>query len=274
MDDPLPSDIKNKSDSFDSEDSENSENSEEDKKNPNWKIKYEDEVKFWEKLINHGYIYNPNICPVCNIGNFEIKKYNTNNLNKIFYCRCNYNKCRKTIDLRNYSICKLKKNMPASVFFKIIDLFFFDELNAKKITNKIKIKYNDAIKAHTIENILKNFRLIIFNYLQDKYNSTMIGGLDNLNKRIIVAIDESLLLHNSQNEQIWILGGIETKTRKVRLSLTKVRNVNAISNFVYENFYEGTHFVHDSWGGYNFLPMKYMYMVMVILVKVIIALHI
>ena len=61
------------------------------------------------------------------------------------------------------------------------------------------------------------------------------------------------MLHNSQNEQIWILGGIETKTRKVRLSLTKVRNVNAISNFVYDNFYEGTHFVHDSWGGYNFL---------------------
>lgn len=80
----------------------------------------------------------------------------------------------------------------------------------------------------------------------------MIGGLNELNKPKIVVIDESLLLHNSQNEQIWISGGIETKGRRVRLTLSKMINSEVLSEFVNSNFYEGTHFVHDSWAGYNF----------------------
>ena len=49
--------------------------------------------------------------------------------------------------------------------------------------------------------------------MEDKYNTTMIGGFDNFNRPITVAIDENLLIHNSSNEQIWMIGGIETKTR-------------------------------------------------------------
>ena len=52
----------------------------------------------------------------------------------------------------------------------------------------------------------------------------MRGGLDESNKPKIVDIDESLLLHNSQKKQIWTLGGIETKGRKVRIKLSKSRN--------------------------------------------------
>ena len=81
----------------------------------------------------------------------------------------------------------------------------------------------------------------------------MIGGFDNLNKRIIVAIEETLLIHNSNGEQVWCIGGIETKNKRIRLQLIKQRNTAAISNFVYSNFLEGTHFVHDTWIGYNFL---------------------
>ena len=50
-----------------------------------------------------------------------------------------------------------------------------------------------------------------------------------------------------------MLGGIETKGRRIRLSLSKIRTSQALSEFVYSNFSEGTHFVHDSWPGYNFL---------------------
>ena len=41
--------------------------------------------------------------------------------------------------------------------------------------------------------------------------------------------------------------------KKIRLVITKVRNIPALENFVYENFKEGTHFTHDGWTGYNFL---------------------
>ena len=36
----------------------------------------------------------------------------------------------------------------------------------------------------------------------------MIGGFDSENNPIVVALDESLFGHNSQNEQIWVVGGI------------------------------------------------------------------
>jgi len=57
-------------------------------------------------------------------------------------------------------------------------------------------------------------------------------------------------MHNERGEQIWLLGGIETKERKVRLILTNTRNRATIEKFLYDNFLEGTHFVHDSWPAY------------------------
>ena len=74
-----------------------------------------------------------------------------------------------------------------------------------------------------------------------------------MNNPKIVAIDESLLLRNSNNEQIWIIGGIETKFRRVRLKITKSRSSTEIFNFINNNFLEGTHFTHDNWSGYNCL---------------------
>ena len=89
----------------------------------------------------------------------------------------------------------------------------------------------------------------------------MIGGLDELNKPKIVDIDESLLLLNSQKEQIWILGGIETKGGKARIKLSKSRNFEALSEFVNSNFYEDSH-LNDSWPGYNFFDLLAKYMLM------------
>ncbi len=41
---------------------------------PNWNIKYEDEYVFMKDLLKKGYIYNPSICLVCEIGFFRDKK--------------------------------------------------------------------------------------------------------------------------------------------------------------------------------------------------------
>lgn len=252
MDDPCPEDLNNNSESYDSEGSENNSDSEEIENNDDWNLDYKNEVKFWNELIKKGYIYKPDICPVCNYGKFELKNHNKKNINKIFYCRCSFIKCRKKSELRNFSIMRLSRNLPASIFFKIVEYFFFDELNARKITNKLQNEYNNKIHPYKIEKLLKSFRLLIYNHLKKKYATTLIGGFNELNSPKIVAIDESLLIHNSQNDQIWMLGGIETAGRRIRLSLSKTRTSEALSEFVYSNFFEGTHFVHDSWLGYNF----------------------
>ena len=82
-----------------------------------------------------------------------------------------------------------------------------------------------------------------------KYNKTLIGGFNDLGEPLIVTLDESLFVHN----ETWVFGGIETKYRKLRLSITKIRSAAALENFIYENFKEGIHFTHDGWAEYSFL---------------------
>ena len=81
----------------------------------------------------------------------------------------------------------------------------------------------------------------------------MIGGLNSLIRPIDVTIDESLLIHNSSNKQLWMIGGIETKRRSVRLIFSKDRTAQIIEKYIYDNFLEGTHFTHDNWLSYNVL---------------------
>ena len=104
-----------------------------------------------------------------------------------------------------------------------------------------------------IQKILDYFRKLFFIHYKLEYNKTLIGGFDNEGESKIVAIDESLFIHDNNGEEIWVLGGIETEEKKIRLAITKVRNIPTLENFVYENFKEGTHFTHDGWAGYNFL---------------------
>ncbi len=72
------------------------------------------------------------------------------------------------IRIRNYSILKLARNLPASVIFLIINLFFYEGLNASKITNKLKIQFKDNINNIKVKNLLKKLRLIIFYSLKEK----------------------------------------------------------------------------------------------------------
>ena len=88
--------------------------------------------------------------------------------------------------------------------------------------------------------------------MKKKYDTTLIGGLDHLNKSRTVAIDECLIGHNKNGEQIWLIGGIETIEKRIRMILSKERNSVKLADFVYSNFYEGTHFTHDGWAGYAF----------------------
>ena len=169
-----------------------------------------------------------------------------------YYIRCNNNKCRKKKNLRTYSFMNKIKNIPASVCFMILENFFIIGLNAIKFTKAIKEKYNKIIKEIHIQKILEFIRKIIYVYMKNKYNTTLIGGFDNEGNQKIAAIDESLFVHEG-NLQIWVIGGIETKYRRIRREITLNRIAQTIEEFIYNNFKEGVHFTHDGWTRYNFL---------------------
>ena len=98
-----------------------------------WGIEYTAEKNLWiDKLIKY-YCYNPNKCPTCFKGDFEIKENKGESIINPFYLRCNNTKCRKKKYLRAYSFFKLHKNIPASVLLEIINLFIVIRLNVKQI---------------------------------------------------------------------------------------------------------------------------------------------
>ena len=230
-----------------------SEEDNEDKEKDWNNLDYKEECNFWINLKSRGFIYIPSNCQKCNSGKYEIKKLEIKNIINPFYVRCNNKKFRKRVNLRNFSFLVYLRNTPASVTFAILENFLYIGLNAQKINQILSVKYKNNLNIRKIQKILEYFRKLIFIHYKLVYNKTLIGGLDNEGQSKIVAIDESLFIHDINNEQIWVLGGIETKDKNIRLSITKIRNIDNLENFVYENFIEGTHFTHDGWNSYNFL---------------------
>ena len=254
MDDPIYK-IESEEESDGDDMNENLEESEENDHDlsSNWKINIKEEEQFWETLRQKGFTYEPKICPLCQQGTLEIKKRNALNLINPLYLRCTFKKCRNIKNLRCYSFLKKFRKFPASVTFKILEEFIISGLNATKIKTILEKSYKVSLNVLSIQKVLYFFRQIIYSHMKIKYSKTLIGGFDEEGNAKIVALDESLFVHNSKGEQIWILGGIETKYRRIRLAITKVRNVINLENFVNENFLEGTHFTHDGWAGYSFL---------------------
>ena len=126
-------------------------------------------------------------------------------------------------------------------------------MNETKISQFIKDSFKRLISIKTLSNIIHKIHIIFYLHMKKKYESTMIGGFDHLNKSRTVAIDECLIGHNKNGEQTWLIGGIETKEKRMRLILSKVRNSLKLEEFVNQNIYEGTRFTHDGWNGYVFL---------------------
>ena len=134
-----------------------------------------------EKLIEENFIYKPALCHFCNKGIYEIKKHKNPDLINIFYCQCNNKTCQKKLQICNYSILKICKNMPASVFFKILEWFFYHEKNATKISDLIKVSFKKIISVKAISKMLLKIRIILFLLMKRKYESTLIGGFGHLN---------------------------------------------------------------------------------------------
>ena len=91
---------------------------------------------------------------------------------------------------------------------------------------------------------------MIANYIKDKYRKYPIGGDPDTHK--VVALDERLIIHIN-GEQQWLVGTIETVSRKIRIDILPARNAQNLEIFVKSHILPGTTIVTDGWAGYNFL---------------------
>ena len=82
------------------------------------------------------------------------------------------------------------------------------------------------------------------------YRESRIGGPPELNK--IVEIDECLFIHDN-NTPIWVIGGIETDSRKMRFDVINRRISENIKTFLLNHVEVGTKIISDGWQGYAFL---------------------
>ena len=101
---------------------------------------------------------------------------------------------------------------------------------------------------NTILNILQNIRKVIAENTKEKYKNFYIGG-ENKNE----AVDESLFVHGSEGEQIWVVGGIQTDNKSVRIDVIPTRNADNLSIFCENHINPGNNIFTDRWAGYNFI---------------------
>ena len=95
-----------------------------------------------------------------------------------------------------------------------MEKFQYIGLNAQQINKILKEKYKNNLNIRRIQKILEYFRKLIFIHYKLEYNKTLIGGFDNEGESKIVAIDESLFIHNNNGEEIWALGVLKLEKRK------------------------------------------------------------
>lgn len=65
------------------------------------------------------------------------------------------------------------------------------------------------------------------------------------NKNGIIAIDESLFCHTYNNEQIWLVGLINTYTKYFRIEAVKDRNAETLKKIIYHHVETGNTLVTD-----------------------------
>ena len=86
--------------------------------NNNNDINIQNERRFWYKFLLVAVITVPTTCPLCNRNSMNL--YNNNTLNNLVIAWCCWNKCRKTIFLREKTFLENFPLTPASIVFKII----------------------------------------------------------------------------------------------------------------------------------------------------------
>jgi hypothetical protein len=143
--------------------------------------------------------------------------------------------------------------IPATIVYEVILLFIIEKKNGKDIELVLKNKYDKIPNYRRILVILENNRKIIAEYLKYNYKLKQIGG--NPDQDITVVIDETLITHYACS-QVWLVGAIETISKKIRLDVLPTRDADSLKIFLNNHILPGTNITHDGWAGYNFLDAE------------------
>ena len=87
-----------------------------------------------------------------------------------------------------------------------------------------------AAGQNTIFQFFNILRKCIVQYYEEIYK---IEKLVNDNEQKNVCVDESLFVHNSVGEQIWVIGLIDVDSKKIRLMLVKGRTSEILKKLYY-----------------------------------------
>lgn len=92
-------------------------------------------------------------------------------------------------------------------------------------------------------------RYIIYKYDYILYQSSY---LDERNSHDY-AIDESLFIHGGNDDKVWVIGIINTRTNEFRLEASKTSDTNTMKRFLLKFIDSGNTIISDIWVGYNFI---------------------
>ena len=125
-----------------------------------------------------------------------------------------------------------------------------EEKNALEIDKIIKNKVSDfRISTTHINEILHDARLIIPHYYKDKY---ILEEISEEGKNEYFAGYESNFI-NIDNKNLWVIGAINTYSKKLRLELLFIRDSNTLKKFIYTHIKPRNCIVSDLWDGYMWL---------------------
>ena len=219
--------------------------------NNKYHISISNEISYWENHVLGKWLeINPNFnCPNCNKNSLKLFK-NKKSLANPFLLKCNKKACRKKVNLREGTFFGIHKKVPISVIIKIIEYFILDNKNAVQIGNAIINFYQlDSINMKLIYSILTNVRKYLAQYLKEVYMYPLVEA----NKSEYVAVDESLFCHTNMNEQIWLIGLINTRNKNFRLEAVTRRDGDILQRIIRQHIGTGNNVVTDGWGAYNWM---------------------
>lgn len=142
------------------------------------------------------------------------------------------------VNLRKNIIFPYFPKIPISVIMKIIELFIITHKNSVEIKNAICDFYN--IQTINMANIYKIIGLVkhtIAHHLKEFYIISLLA-IRNANDNI--AVDEAPFCHSTQNQKIWVVGLISTRTKYFRIEAS-----NNIEKIIRHNISEGNNIMAD-----------------------------
>ena len=217
--------------------------------NNNYHISIESEYNYWLNNVINKWITINYKCPNCKKKTLSISKYKKSLSNPI-KLRCKDKKCKKIVNMRNNTFFAYFKKIPISIIIKIIELFIIDNKNSTEISKYIKEYYQlNSFNNNIIYSVVLLLRKAISHYIKENYYEKMTT----INQNANIAVDESLFCHFNGNNQIWLIGLINTETKDFRIEAVLERNSEILEKIIRHHVSIGNNIITDGWSGYNWM---------------------